>query len=420
MTSANDDAGFQSLTGALESAEPPSTTPTLQAPTAPTMPAADQSTPAAPPAGPASASAAPLKHQTRQGARVLNMSGTPSPQSPLSSRDASPAPHQRASAPSGTSTHPRAGLRSRKGSTEASPNRSSGPTSTSSSPSAASIQRALSSTSIPQLSAGSASSADTIKAPRPVKPSSGPTSGDSTLHWPISPRLRSPPPPGSDGRSGSRSRANSLRSQIRKPEVQSTPAIIVQSSSPTPASRIPVREEAAASDADEPAMSIKAPVRGASGAAPKLETVQESSLPATPGFDGLEADRYGFPRNGPTLCHVNARCAFRDGKSVTTMHFASSRLTAISASFLHQQPPTKPPTKSAMTSARPRSPKILALATPPATSTPAAVATAGPRPQRRARCRNAQLRRTGRITSPQSRRCRPSRRVLPPNRLCAT
>jgi hypothetical protein len=38
-------------------------------------------------------------------------------------------------------------------------------------------------------------------------------------------------------------------------------------------------------------MSMKAPSRGASGVAPKLETVQESSLPATPGFDGIEPQR---------------------------------------------------------------------------------------------------------------------------------
>jgi hypothetical protein len=312
MTSANDDAEFQSITGALESAEP-STTPTQQAPASTTnTPAQDHSTRAAPSAGSDIAFNAPMKHQTTlAGARSRHVSGTPSPKSPLSSRDASPArPHQRGAAPLGTS-NPRAGLRSRKNSTEASPNRGAGPTSTHSSPSAASIQRALSSTSIPQLSvASSASSADTIKAPRPVKPTTASNSGDSTPHWPISPRLRSPPPPGSDGRSGSRSRANSLRNQIRKPEVQSTPAIVVQSSSPSPASRIPVREESALSDADEPPMSIKAPSRGASGAAPKLETVQESSLPATPGFDGLEADRYGIPRNGPTLCHVNARCVY--------------------------------------------------------------------------------------------------------------
>jgi hypothetical protein len=73
---------------------------------------------------------------------------------------------------------------------------------------------------------------------------------------------------------------------------------------------MPVREEAAESDPDEPVMSIKAPSRGASGAAPKLETVQESSLPATPGFDGLEVDRYGYPRNGPTFCHDYAPCSY--------------------------------------------------------------------------------------------------------------
>lgn len=57
-------------------------------------------------------------------------------------------------------------------------------------------------------------------------------------------------------------------------------------------------------------MSAKGPSRGASGTASKLETVQESSLPTTPGFDGVEADRYGIPRNGPTLCHDYARYSY--------------------------------------------------------------------------------------------------------------
>lgn len=39
-------------------------------------------------------------------------------------------------------------------------------------------------------------------------------------------------------------------------------------------------------------MSAKGPSRGASGTASKLETVQESSLPTTPGFDGVEADSF--------------------------------------------------------------------------------------------------------------------------------
>ncbi|KAF2823047.1 hypothetical protein CC86DRAFT_75436 [Ophiobolus disseminans] len=282
MTSAND-SDFQSMTGAMESAEPATdTAPTPQAPA-----------PAPPSTSAASASAAPTRHQTTlAGARSLNVSGSPSPKSPMHSRDASPVrPHHRAAAPPGSSNH-RAGLRSRKSSADVSPSRGSSLAGSSSSPSAAAIQRALSSTSIPQLPLAASPSTDATKAPRPLKSTSGPSSGDNTPHWPISPRLRSPPPTGSDSRSGSRSRANSLRNQLRKSEAQSTPAIVVQSSSPASISRIPVREETVGSDPDEPGMSIKGPSRGASGAAPKLETVQESSLPATPGFDGLEIDSF--------------------------------------------------------------------------------------------------------------------------------
>ncbi|KAF2028254.1 hypothetical protein EK21DRAFT_70145 [Setomelanomma holmii] len=285
MTSAND-AGFQSITGALESAEP-TPTPTHQAPAPPTTTSKGRRKSAA---GSESASTAPMKHQTTlAGARALNVSGSPSPKSPLSSRDASPArPHQRTTAPPGTA-NPRAGLPPRTTSTDVSPNRGPSFAGSSSSPSAAAIQRALSSTSMPQLQPSS--STDVIKAPRPSKTTSGPNSGDNTPHWPISPRLRSPPPPGSDGRSNSRSRANSLRNQIKKPESQCTPAIVVQSSSPASVSRIPVREEPA-SDPEELVLSMKGLSRGASGVAPKLETVQESSLPATPGFDGLEVDSF--------------------------------------------------------------------------------------------------------------------------------
>ncbi|KAH7081266.1 vacuolar segregation subunit 7-domain-containing protein [Paraphoma chrysanthemicola] len=306
MTSASD-AGFQSITGALESAEPtPEPTPTPQAPAPPPTTASKGRRKSA--AGSENASAAPMKHQTTlAGTRAFNVSGTPSPKSPLSSRDASPArPLQRTTAPPGT-TAARSGIPSRKNSADASPNRGPSLAGSSNSPSAAAIQRALSSTSIPQLQPSS--STDAIKAPRPTKGASGPSSGDNTPHWPISPRLRSPPPPGSDGRSSSRSRANSLRNQIRKPEAQSTPAIVVQSSSPASQSRIPVREEAPTSDPDEPPLSMKGPSRGASGVAPKLETVQESSLPATPGFDGLEVDRYAFPATAPLfvmLTHVAA------------------------------------------------------------------------------------------------------------------
>ncbi|KAH4204073.1 hypothetical protein HBH69_001390 [Parastagonospora nodorum] len=300
------DTGFESMTGALESDEPtmtPTPTPTSshQAPAPPptTSTARDKTAPTA--AGPESASTAPMKHQTTlAGARSRNASGTPSPKSPLSSRDASPArPHQRA-APA-AAANPRAGLRSRKNSINASPSRGPSPAGSKISPSATPIPRAQSASSIPQLPqvSSSASSADTIKAPRPMKPTPATISGDGTPHWPISPRLKSPPP--TDGRSDSRSRANSIRNQFRKPETQSTPAIVVQSSSPGPATRILVRDDAVASDSDEPAMSVKAPSRGASGAAPKLETVQESSLPTTPGFDGIGVD--SFVSSSSTTSH---------------------------------------------------------------------------------------------------------------------
>jgi hypothetical protein len=55
---------------------------------------------------------------------------------------------------------------------------------------------------------------------------------------------------------------------------------------------MPVKEEVVTpGEEDMPIMSMKGPSRGASGVAPKLETVQESSLPATPGFDGVEPQR---------------------------------------------------------------------------------------------------------------------------------
>ncbi|KAF2876702.1 vacuolar segregation subunit 7-domain-containing protein [Massariosphaeria phaeospora] len=285
MNDDNDDA-FRSITGALQSAEP---SPALAASTTtpPTMASTRASSAnRAPPPGPASEGgpAVPTRHQTDNGVRSLNASASPSTTtSPRSSRGTSPTrPSQRGPASAGPL--PKPGLRSRKSSADASPSRGpslAGPSNTV--PSAAAIQRALSAANIPQLPP--ASSQDPPRAPRPLKPASGTNSGDTTPHWPISPRLKSPPPT-TDSRS--RSRKNSLRTQPKKVESPSTPSIIVQSSSPAPASRIPVRDEMVNSDPDEPTLSMKPSTRGASGAAPKLETVQESSLPTTPGFDELD------------------------------------------------------------------------------------------------------------------------------------
>ncbi|KAI4914996.1 hypothetical protein J4E90_005033 [Alternaria incomplexa] len=278
-STADDLDGFQSLTGVAESAEPTTSTPARDDPTSSTT-APDMS--------------APMRQHPLAAQRPpFSVNGSPSPRS---SREASPAgPHHRSATPSGASARP--GFPSRKSSADASPSRGS---SLSNSAVAPGVQRALSSTSIPELTP--TSSTDTVRATRASKPSSKPNSGDTTPHWPLSPRLKSPPP-GDDGRS--RSRTNSLRSQIKKPEAQSTPAIVVQSSSPASVSRFPVREDVPVSDVDEPPaqpqpqpqQTIKAPSRSSGGAAPKLATVQESSLPATPGFDGLEPQRTDQDRN---------------------------------------------------------------------------------------------------------------------------
>ncbi|RYN99160.1 hypothetical protein AA0120_g1915 [Alternaria tenuissima] len=273
-TAADELNAFESFTGVEESAEP--TTSTTR----------DDST-----ADMARDTSAPPMGQNSAGQRLFHATNSPSP---LSSREASPRPHKRNATPSGAGTTARPSFRTRKSSADASPSRGSSlsnSTTAAAAPGHASptVQRALSSTSIPELTP--TSSTDTVRAPRPSKPSSKSNSGETTPHWPLSPRLKSPPP-GDDGRS--RSRTNSLRAQIRKPEAQSAPSIVVQSSSPASLSRFPVREEAPASDPDEPQPqpAPKATSRSSGGVAPKLATVQESSLPATPGFDGLEPQSF--------------------------------------------------------------------------------------------------------------------------------
>ncbi|KAL6167240.1 Vacuolar inheritance and morphology protein [Exserohilum turcicum] len=233
------------------------------------------------------ASASSMRQHTLAGQRPLHAAASPSP--PLSSREASPArPHQRNVSTTARPTV-RPGFRSRKSSTDASPSRmSSLANSTTPGPTAVVVQRAHSATSIPEMTPAStpSSSNDTIRAPRPSRPGSKPGPVDST---PLSPRFKSPPPAGDIY---SHSRRNSLRAQLRKQEVQSTPAIIVESSSPMSPPRLAAPEDALASEPEEPTQTIKAPGRGAGGLQPKLETVQESSSPATPGFHGLEPQSF--------------------------------------------------------------------------------------------------------------------------------
>ncbi|KAF2746797.1 hypothetical protein M011DRAFT_403600 [Sporormia fimetaria CBS 119925] len=221
----------------------------------------------------------PRRHKALSGnSRSRTVSGS---NSPMSSRDTSPS--RQSHRQQGTAAPlPKSSLRSRKSSNEASPTRGPSLTSTGATvPSAAAIQRALSSASLPQLPP--ALSQDPSRASRTLKGASGTGSGDNSPHWPVSPRLKSPPPT----ETRSRSRRNSLRASYQKPEVPAPPSITVQSSSPVPSSRLPVQDEESVADVDELLMHTKGPLRGGSGLVPKLETVQEASLPTTPAFEGL-------------------------------------------------------------------------------------------------------------------------------------
>ncbi|KAH8793623.1 vacuolar segregation subunit 7-domain-containing protein [Hyaloscypha sp. PMI_1271] len=185
--------------------------------------------------------------------------------SPNPSRESSPnRPSLKTSISARSTTAP---SRSRKNSTQdVSPSRSA--STNTNPPSAAAQQRALSAASIPALHP--ASSETTIKAPVPQKPS---VTSDikEPPRWPVSPRLRSPPP-------------------VTRPSIIS-PRKTDQEFHGINVHRIPhsteQQEGKATTDSEaEDTLSVpgmRTPARGASGGSSTLETVQEISQPNTPG-----------------------------------------------------------------------------------------------------------------------------------------
>ncbi|TVY40236.1 hypothetical protein LSUB1_G003997 [Lachnellula subtilissima] len=231
---------------------------------------------------------------------------TPTPSaanSPLPSRESSPVRPSLNNKPTSSTTRS-AGGRSRKNSVQdVSPSRSS--STHTNPPSAAATQRALSAASIPTLHPGV--SEPIIRAPVPLKPSITSEIKD-TPRWPVSPRLRSPPP----------TNTPSLTSP-RKTE-QEGPAINVQRQSKAP-EKSEGKQPQTDSEVEDSflAPGMRTPARGASGASSTLETVQEISQPNTPArsFDGSEKSEdgsYGAPSE--------------DGSSVSTIRATSSFPTA--------------------------------------------------------------------------------------------
>lgn len=187
--------------------------------------------------------------------------------SPKSSREASPIRPQPKSAASANSRM----TRSRKNSQDFSPNRGTGTTSSHihTIPSAAAIQRALSVAGTPQLqpSGSQDSKSDASKPQRPSKgPSQIPQAGG------IPPRLKPPPPLVNAGKP-------SLVPPRKSESAPTTPSIVLERATPVLKSNTDLGID---EDRDSIPSSMRTPVRGISAAGSTLETVQESSLPATP------------------------------------------------------------------------------------------------------------------------------------------
>ncbi|KAI6866909.1 hypothetical protein KC338_g4587 [Hortaea werneckii] len=161
-------------------------------------------------------------------------------------------------------------------------------------PSAAAIQRALSATNVPQLQASGGNTApggpvtDAVsKLPRASKSVSGAGSGDATPQWPVSPRLKSPPPSAPNSRRGSGATQQSQQQKKQETANAGAPSISVQSATPQQAATPPPKQ-ASSNSSDEQGKQEqslqappKAPSRGPSGKS-TLETVQENSSDSVP------------------------------------------------------------------------------------------------------------------------------------------
>lgn len=184
--------------------------------------------------------------------------------SPIGSRESSPVRPQLRTASAARTSGP---SRSRKNSQDISPSRSA---SSQHPPSAAALQRVLSAQKAPTLN--HVASESSIRAPIPQKPLVTSEIRDGP-RWPVSPRIRSPPP-----------RQSSLLSP-RKTD-QDLPAINVQRTSPTAEQRAEGKP-AADNESEENLLTpgMRTPARGVSGGSSTLETVQEISQPNTPSFE---------------------------------------------------------------------------------------------------------------------------------------
>ena len=195
--------------------------------------------------------------------------------SPKPSREASPV---RPLLRSGSAAVSR-GARSRKNSQELSPNRALG-SNIPAVPSAAAIQRAFSAVGVPQLQS-SAGSDFSFEATRSQKPSKAFGSGNNPPGLNLQ-RTKSPPP-------STLSNKASIHSPRKFDQTSLTPSIILERSSPISGPILGIDE---AEKGNLVASGMRTPARGSSVSGPTLETVQESSVPATPAI-GITKPQHG-------------------------------------------------------------------------------------------------------------------------------
>ncbi|KFY56048.1 hypothetical protein V497_06548 [Pseudogymnoascus sp. VKM F-4516 (FW-969)] len=199
--------------------------------------------------------------------KLINSQPPSNTASPKPSREPSPA------RPTVRSATVRTGNgRSRKSSQEPSPSRSASATAANM-PSSAAVQRSLSTANTPLLKPTLSDTA--IVAPQPQK-ITAPTEFKDAPRWPISPRLKSPPP------------INRPTGMARKTDQELPPISTLRFQTSNESAQSATTD----TDYDDSlAMSgIRSPGRGVSTSATTLETVPESSQPGSPGV-GVGLDR---------------------------------------------------------------------------------------------------------------------------------
>ncbi|KAL1954582.1 hypothetical protein VTO42DRAFT_917 [Malbranchea cinnamomea] len=139
------------------------------------------------------------------------------------------------------------------------------------------LQRKLSNVNKPHLPPPSTenSYSDNLPTKKPAMP---PKPGEATLQWPISPRLRSPPPPSPSPR-GSLSRTSSPKPP--EPEVPLANTSLKRQPNPLPLGDVghpPAKQDGDVDDTRS-RPTPRTLTRGAPGGAPVLETVQEAGTP---------------------------------------------------------------------------------------------------------------------------------------------